>query len=139
MKPRLLIVDDDDDVRCLFRMALERDFEVIEAASGVQALARAQDATPALILLDLMLPDIDGLEVYRRLHADDRTNTIPVIFVSARADLLNYAAALQLGTEHFLGKPVGLHDLKQRIQAVMAQHTVCLIASDYRPVLADAP
>ena len=81
MKPHLLVVDDDVDLQAFLRLILGRYYEVSEAVCGEQAITLALDAIPDLILLDLMLPDIDGCEVCRRLKADSRTRSVPIILI----------------------------------------------------------
>jgi CheY-like chemotaxis protein len=121
MKPLVLIADDDADVRLLFRMSLQRDgFDVMEAADGSQALACAFQSTPALILLDAMMPYVDGVEVCRQLKADSRTAAIPVIFVSAKMDLSSRLEKMNLPVAGCLTKPVSLRNLIQFVNTVVS-------------------
>ncbi len=124
MKPHILVVDDDPDLQALFRMMLARNFELIPATSGEQAVALALDSIPDLILLDVMLPDIDGLEVYRQLKADHHTSSIPVILVTARSDILSRVEELQISVADVIRKPFGPRDLLQCINKVMGQPAV---------------
>ncbi len=120
MKPLVLVADDDADVRLLFRMSLQRNgFDVMEAADGSQALDCAVQSTPALILLDVMMPYVDGFEVCRQLKADSRTASIPVIFVSAKVNLSSYLDKLALPVAGYLTKPVSLRNLMQSVNAVV--------------------
>ena len=121
MKPLVLIADDDPDVRLLFRMSLQRNgFDVMEAADGSEALDCAFHSTPALILLDAMMPYVDGVEVCRQLKADSRTASIPVIFVSAKVNLSSYLEKLDLPVAGCLTKPVSLRNLMQSVNAVVS-------------------
>ncbi len=124
MKPHILVVDDDPDLQALFRMMLVRNFELIPATSGEQAVALALGSIPDLILLDMMLPDIDGIEVFRRLKADHRTSSIPVIVVSARPDILSRVEDLKLPVADVIRKPFGPRELLQCINSVMWQPAV---------------
>ena len=122
MKPHLLIVDDDLALQALFRMILGRNFEVSEAVCGEEAVTLALSSVPDLILLDIMLPDIDGFEVCRRLKADRRTGSIPVILVSARVDALSLAEAQHLPVADVIRKPFVPRDLVQCVNRVL-QHS----------------
>ena len=120
-KARIMIVDDDPDLRLLLRLVLQREgYEVVEAENGEQLLAVAQHIDPSLILLDVMMQGIDGYETCRRLKNDSRTNAIPVIFVSALADVQDRGRGLQVGAVDYVGKPVSPRELVRRIQTVMA-------------------
>ncbi len=122
MKPRILVADDDDGLRQLLRLILSREgFEVFEAANGEQALALAVTVDPALILLDVMMPDLDGYDVCRRLKSDRRTGEVPVVFVSAAEDVARRNAAQNLGAAACIQKPIGPRDLVTRIRAVMSR------------------
>jgi DNA-binding response OmpR family regulator len=120
MKPRILVADDDDGLRQLLRLILSREgFEVFEAASGEQALALAAAVDPAVILLDVMMPGLDGYDVCRRLKSDQRTGDVPVVFVSAAEDVGRRNDLQKLGAAACIQKPIGPRDLVARIRAVM--------------------
>ena len=120
MKPRILVADDDDGLRQLLRLILAREgFEVFEAANGEQALALAVDVNPAVILLDVMMPGLDGYDVCRRLKSDQRTGNVPVVFVSAAEDVLRRNEVQKLGAAACIQKPIGPRDLVARVRAVM--------------------
>ncbi len=124
MKPHILVVDDDPDLQALFRMMLARNFELIPATSGEQAVALALGSIPDLILLDVMLPDIDGFEVFRQLKADHRTSAIPVILVTARSDVLSRVEELKISVADVIRKPFGPRDLLQCINKIVWQPAV---------------
>jgi DNA-binding response OmpR family regulator len=120
MKPRILVADDDDGLRQLLRLILSREgFEVFEAANGEQALALAVDVDPTVILLDVMMPGLDGYDVCRRLKNDRRTDGVPVVFVSAAEDVARRNELHKLGAAACIQKPIGPRDLVARIRAVM--------------------
>jgi DNA-binding response OmpR family regulator len=120
MNSRILIADDDSGLRQLMRLILAREgFDVIEAANGEQTLALAMVVDPALILLDVMMPDMDGYDVCRRLKADQRTGRVPVVFVSAAEGVARCNETLRLGAEACIKKPVGPRDLVARVRAVL--------------------
>jgi DNA-binding response OmpR family regulator len=120
MKQRILVADDDDGLRQLLRLILAREgFEVFEAASGEQALALAVAVDPAVILLDVMMPGLDGYDVCRRLKSDQRTGNVPVVFVSAAEDVMRRNEMQKLGAAAWIQKPIGPRDLVARVRAVM--------------------
>jgi len=103
----VLIVDDAEDSRAYFAAMLKPRYELRLAASGAEALqAAAQDPRPDLILLDILMPDLDGYEVCKRLKASEATADVPVIFVTSGADPADETRALKLGAADFLTKPV---------------------------------
>ena len=129
MKPRILVADDDDGLRQLLRMILQREgFEVIEAADGEQTLARAADSDPTLILLDVMMPGMDGYDVCRRLKNDHRTDGVPVIFVSAAEDVRHRNEVMRLGADDCIKKPIGPRELVARVKVVMDQRGIVYAA-----------
>jgi DNA-binding response OmpR family regulator len=120
MTPRILIADDDDGLRHLLRLVLCREgFEVIEAADGAEALARAYDSAPSLVLLDVMMPGLDGFDVCRQLRSDQRTHRLPIVFVSAIDDIKQRNETLKLGADDCIKKPIGPRELVNRVRGVM--------------------
>jgi serine phosphatase RsbU (regulator of sigma subunit) len=115
--PRVLVVDDNDDKRFLLRRILDKSFIVLEADNGVSALAAIVEALPDVVLLDVLMPEIDGFEVCRRMKADARTAEIPVLFVSVLDPDQHVVEGLQLGGEDFISWPVNSTELLARIQA----------------------
>ena len=120
MTPRILIADDDDGLRHLLRLVLCREgYDVIEAADGTEALARAYDSNPSLVLLDVMMPGLDGFDVCRQLRSDQRTHRMPIVFVSAIDDIKQRNEALKLGADDCIKKPIGPRELVNRVRGVM--------------------
>jgi two-component system OmpR family response regulator len=115
---RLLLVDDEENLRTMLEAALRHHgFEVIAAGNGRDALVRAEDGDPALIVLDVMLPDLDGFEVCRRLRSDgDHT---PVLFLTAKDTTEDKVRGLTLGGDDYLVKPFSLEELVARVQALL--------------------
>ncbi len=97
--PTILIVDDEEDIRELIAVNLmrEEDYKLLEASNGLEAVALAKSGRPDLIILDLMLPEMDGMSVYRNLREDPRTKTIPVIMLTARGRLRKRSPASSSG------------------------------------------
>ena len=119
MKSRILIVDDDDVMRQLFQFVLEREgYEVAEAESGEEILARVINFKPDLILLDVMMPNISGLEVCRQLKNDSRTQHVPVIIVSAYTNAVTRAEGRLAGAIDFINKPCSPYQLLEKIRAI---------------------
>ena len=101
----LLIVDDEKHNRTLLTELLQDDYQIILAKNGVQALEKARERSPDLILLDVLMPEMDGLAVIRALKAGDATRHIPVIFVSALDSILDEERGLELGAVDYITKP----------------------------------
>src|SRR5688500_11806046 len=115
---RVLLVDDDPDLRRLAEMQLSlQGFDVIEVATGGEALEAARTKNPDVILLDMMLPDMDGGEVLRALHADPTTEDIPVIFLSALTATEDRVKGLSGGAVDWISKPHEPRELVARVGA----------------------
>lgn len=116
-KRRILIVDDDEPTRRLLAESLEEEgYQVQVAADGRQALEAASSYLPDLVLLDVKMPEIDGLEVARRLHAK---SSIPIIMLSALTEDIDRVAGLSAGSDDYITKPVRPRELLLRIQSLL--------------------
>jgi DNA-binding response OmpR family regulator len=105
-KSTIMVVDDDQHMATLLRARLEqREFNVMCAYSGLQALADLEKQKPDLILLDVMMPEMDGFEVLRRLKAATESSSIPVILLSARDQLKDISKGYEIGADHYITKP----------------------------------
>ena len=117
MADRILVVDDDETIRRTLRINLQaRGYEVEEVASGRDALSTLEDAPPDLVILDLGLPDIDGVEVLRRLR---RTLRVPVVVLSARQQSDDKVEALDQGADDYVTKPFGMDELMARVRSAL--------------------
>jgi DNA-binding response OmpR family regulator len=106
MKSKILVVDDEPDALELIGFNLKRaGFDVVTASDGAEALRRARESPPALVVLDLMLPELDGLQVCRLLRGDSRTASIPIIMLTAKAGEIDRVLGLELGADDYLTKP----------------------------------
>src|SRR5271168_2793608 len=115
--PLILVVDDVADNVDILQMRLEgQGYEVATAGDGVEALAKIRELLPDLVLLDIMMPKMDGIETVTRLKADTSLPFIPVILVAARADAPYVMRALQSGADYYLTKPVNPPQLWARVR-----------------------
>src|SRR3989454_571355 len=120
MAAEVLVVEDEPDIRNLIVLHLSREgFRCRTAKSGPEALREPRAATPDLVILDLMLPDLDGLEVCRRLRSDAATATIPIIMLTAKADEVDRVVGLEMGADDYVAKPFSPKELIARIPAVL--------------------
>src|ERR1700760_1052929 len=116
--PRILLVDDKQPIQTLLSFPLQRDgYEVVHAADGREALARFSEQVFDLVVLDVMLPRMDGLEVCRRLRA--KGETVPIIMLTAKSEGIDKVLGLQLGAEHYITKPVSMGELRSRVKAAL--------------------
>ncbi len=119
-QPTVLIVDDEPGVRRELCQALTaRGFFVQEAGSGAEALTRIAREPPDIVLLDLYLPDMDGMEIVRRLRAQENTLTLPVVLLSVVDDPVVKVQGLRLGADDYLSKPLSILELSARIEAIL--------------------
>jgi signal transduction histidine kinase len=121
-KPRALIADDEPDMLHFLRSELEKEYDLIEATDGAQALEKAEHFLPDVVLLDMMMPEMDGLDVCRAMRAREATRGIPVILLTARADEETKYDALQIGANDFLAKPFSATELNARIKNLVDSH-----------------
>ena len=112
---KILIVDDEERHLEILTIVLENEYSVITASSGTEALRIAPEANPDLILLDVMMPDMLGYEVCRKLKADKRTRHIPVIFITSMTDIANEQQGLEAGAVDYITKPISFLIAKARI------------------------
>jgi two-component system alkaline phosphatase synthesis response regulator PhoP len=116
--PKILVVDDEKHILKLVRFNLEREgFQVLTATDGVHCLDIARTKTPDLIVLDVMLPEKDGLEVCRELRKDTATKNIPIIMLSAKAEEFDRILGLEIGADDYVTKPFSPRELVARIKA----------------------
>ncbi len=122
-KENILVVEDEEAIQELVRYNLSREgFSVQEAASGEEALERVHKQAPALILLDLMLPELDGLEVCKRLKSDERTQHIPIIMLTAKSEDADVVTGLELGADDYITKPFSPRVLVARVRALLRRN-----------------
>jgi two-component system OmpR family response regulator len=133
---KVLVVDDEETLSELLSMALRYEgWEVQTAASGTAAVRMARDFRPDAVVLDMMLPDIDGLEVLRRLRADRLD--VPVLFLTARDAVEDRVAGLTAGGDDYVTKPFSLEEVIARVRGLMRRTRLLAAADDTRLVVGD--
>src|SRR5687768_11446388 len=122
MSPRVLVIDDEAPIRLLCRVNLEAEkMEVLEAADGPTGLELARGATPDVILLDVMMPGLDGWRVAERLIEDPETQEIPIIFLTARAEFRDRARGLDIGGVDYVTKPFNPVELADLVRELLGR------------------
>ena len=117
---KVLIAEDEADIRQLISFNLEREsYETLLAGDGKEAVLMAYSKIPDLIILDLMLPEMDGFSVFKELRLDSRTKDIPVIMLTAKAQLDDVIAGLEMGADDYLTKPFSPKELVLRVKALL--------------------
>jgi len=114
------VVEDEPDIRRLIVLHLERDgFRCRTASNGPEALREARAVVPDLVVLDLMLPELDGLEVCRQLRRDASTAAVPIIMLTAKSDEVDRVVGLEIGADDYVSKPFSPKELVARVRAVL--------------------
>src|SRR3954468_24268103 len=117
---RVLIVEDDADINATLQQALRLSgYDAVGTMTGEAAFAEVQRRCPDLVLLDQMLPDIDGVEICRRLRAAPRTKRVPIIFLTARAEEESRVRGLAAGADDYVVKPFSLQELILRVRGLL--------------------
>ncbi len=121
-RPLVLVADDDDDIRALVAFRLQRvGYDVVTAVDGADALSLAVERRPALALLDVSMPKLDGYEVTRRIRLDEATRAMPVILLTARAQEADVARGFETGADDYVKKPYSPQELAARVQAILGR------------------
>ncbi len=138
---KILIIEDEKDIQQLVRMYLEKEgYHVATASTGLEGLRQAKTNIPDLILLDLMLEEMDGLEVCKRLRADAKTAMIPIIMLTAKAEEADQVVGLELGADDYVTKPFSPKALIARVKALfrrVERHPEDQSAFTYGPISMD--
>ncbi len=120
MTSRVLIVEDEADIRDLLAFHLEREgYQVSKSRTGADALRQVKASPPDLILLDIMLPELDGLEVCRRLRREPATAALPIVMLTAKGDEVDRVLGLELGADDYIVKPFSPNEVVARVRAVL--------------------
>jgi two-component system alkaline phosphatase synthesis response regulator PhoP len=130
MNEKILVVEDERDIARMIEYNLKKEgYRTVLVHDGSYAAATAAKEKPALVLLDLMLPGVDGLEICRRLKADAKTSAIPIIMLTAKGEESDKVLGLGLGADDYVTKPFSLKELLARVQAVLRRSSVKAAAS----------
>jgi DNA-binding response OmpR family regulator len=126
--PLILVADDDEDILMLVSFHLERaGYEVLRARTGPEALDLAMERRPALAVLDVMMPGFDGFAVTRALRSEERTRSMPIILLTARAQASDVTQGMAAGADEYVKKPFDARDLRGRVERLLRPR---LVASD---------
>ena len=125
---RILLVDDELPIQTLLSYPLQKDgYEVVTAADGQEALQRFQEVAPDLVVLDVTMPRMDGLEVCRRLRA---RSSVPIIMLTARSEELDKVVGLELGADDYITKPFSMQEFRSRVKAALRRSQMAPAARD---------
>lgn len=120
--PLVLIADDDPDIQTLVSFRLERSgYRVVTAPDGEEAVRIAREHRPALAILDVMMPKMDGYQVTRKLRGDETTRDMPIILLTARAQEADVSRGFEVGADDYIRKPFSPQELSARVQALLGR------------------
>ena len=132
--PRILLVDDEQSLQTLLSYPLRKDgYEVVQATDGREALARFGEQTFDLVVLDVMMPKLDGLEVCKRMRA---RSTVPIIMLTAKAEEIDKVLGLELGADDYITKPFSMREFRSRVRAALRRASM---SGDREQSADDAP
>jgi len=120
-KPKILAVDDENDVLLILKTALKDEYDVRTASNGPDALAMAEENPPDLVILDMMMPEMDGFEVLDELKKMPETSRVPVMFLTGISDKSKIRQALDKGTQYYLVKPFDYQDLMTKVSMAVKE------------------
>jgi DNA-binding response OmpR family regulator len=133
---RILVIEDETDIREMLSLRLKKErFEVVEASEGTTGLKKALEEQPDLVLLDLMLPFMSGLDILRKLRNNPKSEQVPIIIVSAKGEESDIVVGLELGADDYVTKPFNMSVLLARINALLRRFH----ASDVSPKIMVLP
>ena len=119
-QPTLLVVEDNSELRLFLRTLFAADYRIVEAANGLQGLEQALQVQPDLIISDVMMPEMDGIEMLRRLRADVATSHLPVVLLTAKTSIDNQVEGLEYGADAYVTKPFSATFLKARVRNLLS-------------------
>jgi two-component system phosphate regulon response regulator PhoB len=122
-RQRILIVDDEPDIVQVLEFALKQaGFDTISAGDATTAIARVRETQPDLVILDLMLPDIPGTEIFRQLKAGAKTAALPVVMLTARGEEVDRVVGFELGADDYITKPFSVREVVLRVKAILRRN-----------------
>src|SRR5215216_5474437 len=130
--PRILLVDDEQSIQALLSYPLRKDgYEVVQATDGREALARFGEQTFDLVVLDVMMPKLDGLEVCKRMRA---RSTVPIIMLTAKAEEIDKVLGLEIGADDYITKPFSMREFRSRVRAALRRADMGQLDSTDEPL-----
>lgn len=124
MNKKILVIEDDPSALRLMECTLEREgYQVLGAKDGLEGIKKARNEGPDLIVLDVMLPGLDGFEICHRLRAEPQTAQLPILMLSAKAQEVDKAIGLKVGADEYLTKPADRLEIISRVKTLLAQKT----------------
>jgi DNA-binding response OmpR family regulator len=120
VRKRILVAEDDPTISTMLERVLRAEFDVTVTADGQHALAAAQQLTPHLMLLDVMMPGLDGLEVARRARELPNLKRVPIIFLTAKSAPLDVVRGIQHGAKHYIIKPFKIDDVLEKVRKAVS-------------------
>lgn len=130
---KILVVDDEEHIQELIKFNLEKNsYQVITADNGKEAFEIAKEQQPDLVLLDLMIPGMDGLEVCKAIRREAAISNMPIIMITARGEELDKILGLELGADDYITKPFSVRELLARVKAILRRTTVKYEENDYK-------
>lgn len=130
---KILVVDDEENILELIKFNLENSgYKVITATNGMEALKLVKSEIPKLVLLDLMLPGMDGYDVCKEIRKDSSTSAIPIIMITAKGEELDKILGLELGADDYITKPFSIRELLARVKAVLRRTATQFTENSYR-------
>ena len=129
----ILVVDDEEHILELIKFNLEKNgYKVTTAANGIEALNLVRSEAPQLLLLDLMLPGMDGYDVCKEIRKDNSISSTPIVMLSAKGEELDKILGLELGADDYITKPFSVRELLARVKAILRRTTIQLIDKSYK-------
>lgn len=130
---KILVVDDEEHIRELIKFNLENNgYQILTADNGIDALKIAKNMLPQLVLLDLMLPGMDGYDVCKEIRKDTNISSTPIIMITAKGEEFDKVLGLELGADDYLTKPFSIRELLARVKAVLRRTTLQQVDKSYR-------
>lgn len=130
---KILIVDDEEHIRELIKFNLENNgYKIITADNGIDALKMAKNMRPQLVLLDLMLPGMDGYDVCKEIRKDNNISSTPIIMITAKGEEFDKVLGLELGADDYLTKPFSIRELLARAKAVLRRTSIQQVDKSYK-------
>jgi CheY-like chemotaxis protein len=120
LRPRILAVDDENDILLILRTMLKDDYDVTTASNGPEALQKLAENLPDLVILDMMMPEMDGMEVLEEIRRNPISAAVPVIFLTGVSDKAKILEALNKGTSFYLLKPFNHQDVVSKVELALA-------------------